>query len=116
MFKPQDLLTLDLTTLASMPHWVWWCLGITFIWLCLKASVHSTGHLFIITVDYLLSVVLFRRAGVTISSMSALARNKGKQWGCVLCRVLDWIDTDHCTNAIQADIERANRALDTLKG
>ena len=34
----------------------------------------------------------------TISSRAARARNKGKLWGCHLCRFLDWLDPDHCDN------------------
>ncbi|MBR1173910.1 hypothetical protein JQ617_08090 [Bradyrhizobium sp. KB893862 SZCCT0404] len=32
----------------------------------------------------------------TISFRSANARDDGKRWGCVLCKVLDWIDPNHC--------------------
>ena len=39
----------------------------------------------------------------TISSRAAKARLKGKRWGCVLCRFLDWIDPNHCTNSIEPD-------------
>lgn len=39
----------------------------------------------------------------TISSRAAKARNKGKTWGCVLCRVIDWFDTGHCDKNIETD-------------
>lgn len=32
----------------------------------------------------------------TISARAARARNRGKRWGCVLCRLLDSVDADHC--------------------
>lgn len=35
----------------------------------------------------------------TISKRAALARDKGQAWGCVICRVLDWIDPGHCDDA-----------------
>lgn len=35
----------------------------------------------------------------TISSRASRARKEGRRWGCVLCRVLDWIDKDHCTES-----------------
>ncbi len=35
----------------------------------------------------------------TVSSRASRARGAGRRWGCVLCRVLDWIETDHCRNA-----------------
>ena len=39
----------------------------------------------------------------TISSRAAKARNAGKKWGCVLCKVLDWLQKDHCTNSLEPD-------------
>ena len=39
----------------------------------------------------------------TISSRAAKARLKGKRWGCILCRFLDWLDPNHCTNSIEPD-------------
>lgn len=35
----------------------------------------------------------------TISSRADRARSEGRAWGCVLCRLLDWIQTDHCANS-----------------
>jgi hypothetical protein len=32
----------------------------------------------------------------TISSRADRARSEGRRWGCVLCRLLDRIDPDHC--------------------
>ncbi|MBC7861134.1 MAG: hypothetical protein H7Z39_20620 [Burkholderiaceae bacterium] len=32
----------------------------------------------------------------TISSRADRARGEGQRWGCVLCRLLDWIDPTHC--------------------
>lgn len=32
----------------------------------------------------------------TISSRADRARGEGRHWGCVLCRLLDWIDPQHC--------------------
>ena len=36
---------------------------------------------------------------VTISSRAAFARDAGKRWGCVLCKVLDAIQANHCNDA-----------------
>jgi hypothetical protein len=38
----------------------------------------------------------------TISSRSARARNDKKQWGCVMCKFLNWMfrEMDHCTRAL----------------
>lgn len=32
----------------------------------------------------------------TISARAYEAQGKGKAWGCVLCKLLDLIDNDHC--------------------
>ncbi len=32
----------------------------------------------------------------TVSSRAARARDAGRRWGCVLCRLLDKIDPGHC--------------------
>lgn len=35
----------------------------------------------------------------TISSRAARAAARGDRWGCVLCRLLDKFDRDHCRDA-----------------
>jgi hypothetical protein len=40
----------------------------------------------------------------TISDRAAKARNNGKQWGCILCKILGWINPGHCDNALTATI------------
>ena len=40
----------------------------------------------------------------TISERAAKARNAGRKWGCVLCRVLNWINPGHCDNALTSTI------------
>lgn len=37
----------------------------------------------------------------TISSRAAKARNAGRRWGCLLCRLLDKLDPGHCDKFIQ---------------
>lgn len=39
----------------------------------------------------------------TVSSRAGKAAQSGRRWGCVLCRVLDWFDKDHCKNSIELD-------------
>lgn len=39
----------------------------------------------------------------TISSRAAKARNEGREWGCVLCRLLDLVQKGHCDNSLEAD-------------
>lgn len=40
----------------------------------------------------------------TISERAAKARNEGKEWGCILCRFLNWINPGHCDNALTSTI------------
>jgi hypothetical protein len=35
----------------------------------------------------------------TISSRANRARAEGRPWGCVLCKLLDWIKKDHCADS-----------------
>lgn len=35
----------------------------------------------------------------TISSRAARARDNGRRWGCILCKLLDAIDSNHCENS-----------------
>jgi len=37
----------------------------------------------------------------TISSRAYKASLKGDRWGCVLCKLLDRIQKDHCKNAVE---------------
>lgn len=39
----------------------------------------------------------------TISSRAAKARRHGRRWGCLLCRLLDHLDPEHCNRSIEAD-------------
>ncbi|MGY6240529.1 hypothetical protein ACW910_24105 (plasmid) [Burkholderia ambifaria] len=40
----------------------------------------------------------------TVSERAAKARNAGRKWGCVLCRMLNWINPGHCDNALTSTI------------
>lgn len=35
----------------------------------------------------------------TVSSRANRARGEGRRWGCVLCKLLDRLDKDHCTKS-----------------
>uniref|UniRef100_E6VL50 Uncharacterized protein n=1 Tax=Rhodopseudomonas palustris (strain DX-1) TaxID=652103 RepID=E6VL50_RHOPX len=54
----------------------------------------------LVALDHLLNAVLGGYPDETVSYRSATARDEGKRWGCVLCKVLDAIDRDHCTKAL----------------
>lgn len=45
-----------------------------------------------------------------LSSRAHRARSDGRRWGCVLCRLLDALDPDHCLEAYKTELFR--RQLD----
>lgn len=63
----------------------------------------SYGRRVAVAIDQLFNALFNGDEDETISSRAAKARLKGKRWGCVLCRFLDWLDPNHCTNSIEPD-------------
>ena len=53
-----------------------------------------------VTFDKLGNVASNGDPNQTISYRAALSRSQGRLWGCVLCRLLDALDTNHCQNAL----------------
>lgn len=53
--------------------------------------------------------------GMTISARAATARDHGHRWGCILCRLLDWLDANHCDGAVANDIARAKAVIAALE-
>lgn len=49
--------------------------------------------------DQLANVAANGSSTETISSRAYRAQQEGRRWGCVLCRLLDKIDKDHCRNS-----------------
>jgi hypothetical protein len=39
----------------------------------------------------------------TISSNAGKSMARGKRWACILCRLLDLFESDHCAKAIERD-------------
>lgn len=54
--------------------------------------------------------------GETISARAGKAMLRKRRWGCLLCAMLDWLQTDHCANAIANDRKRAQAVIDDLTG
>lgn len=57
----------------------------------------------LVSFDQLANTVSGGDPDETISSRAAKARDKGRWWGCILCRVIDWFDPSHCDNNIETD-------------
>lgn len=36
----------------------------------------------------------------TLSSRAGRAAERGERWGCVLCKILDYVNKDHCKKSI----------------
>jgi hypothetical protein len=41
------------------------------------------------------------KPNTTISARAARAHNAGKEWGCLLCRMLNWFQANHCDIALK---------------
>lgn len=57
----------------------------------------------LISIDQLANTILGGNEDETISSRAAKAKLSGKKWGCVLCKLLDKIDKNHCDKSIELD-------------
>ena len=64
----------------------------------------------LISLDQFANTVLAGSPDETISSRAGKAMREGKAWGCVLCRVLNWFERDHCVKSIEPD-EGADAAI-----
>ena len=61
------------------------------------------GRNLLLGLDQLANAVLRGDPDETISSRAAKAQQRGRAWGCYLCRVLDVFDRDHCAKSIERD-------------
>ena len=77
---------------------------IACVWMLLAALAGSRrAWRLAVSYDQLANTAFGGDEDETISSRAAKARMRGKRWGCVLCRFLDWLDPNHCTNSIEPD-------------
>lgn len=70
---------------------------VIFVWMFFTAF--SGGQRFVhiaLGLDNAASACFGGDGFVTISHRAKLARRTGKRWGCVLCRILDSLQKDHC--------------------
>jgi hypothetical protein len=57
----------------------------------------------LVSLDQFINTFLLGDPDETISSRAAKAQLKGKRWGCVLCRLLDYVQKGHCLKSIETD-------------
>lgn len=67
-----------------------------------KGIVGYLARVFV-ALDQLLNALLGGDEDETISSRIAKDKRRGRKFACVLCKILDWIDKDHCEKAIERD-------------
>ena len=71
----------------------------------------------LIGIDQFANALLGGDPGDTISYNTAVARRRGKRWGCVLCAILDRIVTDHCERTrMRTEADWQARAALAAKG
>lgn len=59
---------------------------------------------FAVLLDEAVNTILGGSPNETISERAAKARNAGRRWGCILCRLLNRINPGHCDNALTSTI------------
>lgn len=59
---------------------------------------------FAILLDEAANTILGGSPNETISERAAKARNAGRRWGCILCRLLNRINPGHCDRALTSKI------------
>jgi hypothetical protein len=56
----------------------------------------------LIALDQVANALLGGYPDETVSFRAAKARRDGKRWGCVLCKLLDTIHTNHCEFSLRS--------------
>ena len=67
---------------------------VRYIWAVMTAP--SRALKIAIGFDQLANVALNGSEDETISSRADRAKSENKKWGCILCKILDKIDANHC--------------------
>ncbi len=82
------LIVCQLAAIMAIPRAIW---ALTFS--PQKAFDLACGY------DLLGNIVTNGQVGDFISARAYRAMQEGREWGCLLCRLLDWIQADHCKNS-----------------
>lgn len=54
----------------------------------------------LLSLDQLLNAILWGDPDETLSRRAGRARDTNRKWGCILCKVLDWVDDRHCQKTL----------------
>ena len=82
------LIVCQLVVIAAIPRALW-----SLVFAPDKAFDLACGY------DLLGNIVTNGQIGDYISSRAYRAMQEQREWGCVLCKLLDWIQVDHCKNS-----------------
>ncbi len=63
----------------------------------------------LLALDQFINAVLGGYPTETISYRAAFAAQRGKRWGCVVCRVLEWVIPNHCDLQNTSKADRLSR-------
>ncbi len=77
---------------------------IASVWM-LAAAIAGSRRAWTLAVahDQLANAAFGGHEDETFSSRAGKAAREGNRWACVLCRLLDRLDSNHCENSIEAD-------------
>ncbi|TSE28246.1 hypothetical protein Tther_02247 [Tepidimonas thermarum] len=81
-------------------------------WMLLAIIASSSGRrawTLAVSYDQLANAAFGGHEDETISSRAGKAAREGKRWACVLCRLLDRFDPNHCEKSIELDRGKAMR-------
>ena len=70
---------------------------------CVIGNPSKAWHIALM-IDETCNVDANGRVNETISARAAKANNAGRKWGCVLCKLLNAIQTNHCQIALSNDV------------
>jgi len=78
--------------------------GIASLWMLL-AIITGSRRAWTLAVahDQLANAAFGDHEDETLSSRAGKAAREGKRWACVLCRLLDRLDPQHCEKSIEPD-------------
>lgn len=71
-------------------------------WLLLAALFgYDRAWIIALGYDHLGNAITGGKPEETISSRAYRAMTEGRRWGCLLCKMLDRIETDHCKKSVE---------------
>lgn len=90
-----------LALVALMPLLLFGCIYSMAVYLWFAFADTDKAWTIAYQIDELGNVSANGEENTTISARAARARNAGRPWGCVLCKLLNWFQKDHCDKALQ---------------